>query len=218
MISVLTAHPVAVDSPDHLVAHGTAQDNSRNHRFNEKLYAFLPQPRPLRILDIGCAGGGFVKDCIDDGHIAIGLEGSDYSLKNKRAEWTTIPANLFTCDVTHFFHILEDNKPMRFDVVTAWEFLEHIREDDLPLVLHHIRHHMAKGGVFIGSVSMIPYAINGVQLHQTVREKSWWDKVFRISSLGYMTAFPENYFGHDYIRGPHQDCPASFNFILKEIA
>ena len=34
---------------------------------------------PLRVLDIGCAGGGFVRSLIDDGHFAVGLEGSDLS-------------------------------------------------------------------------------------------------------------------------------------------
>ena len=52
------------------------------------------------LLDIGCSGGGFVRDLLDDGHIAIGLEGSDYSKKSRRAEWAIIPDFLFTADVT----------------------------------------------------------------------------------------------------------------------
>src|SRR5205809_2708747 len=96
--------PVAVDSPDHIAPRGTANDNSRNRLFNRKLEALLGK-RPLAVLDLGCAGGGFVKDFLDEGHVAIGLEGSDYSKKLRRAEWATIPEHLFTCDVTEEFEI-----------------------------------------------------------------------------------------------------------------
>ncbi len=126
-----TNRPVAVDSPDHLFPYGVKQDNSRNPLFNKKLYALLGR-KPLHILDFGCAGGGFVKDCLDDGHIAIGLEGSDYCKRTGRAEWSTIPDHLFTCDITAPFFLkavndLGEETDVKFDVITAWEFMEHIR-------------------------------------------------------------------------------------------
>ena len=37
-IVVATQKPIAFDSPDHLVPWGTASNNSRNYRFNEKIY------------------------------------------------------------------------------------------------------------------------------------------------------------------------------------
>src|SRR5262249_52883832 len=145
--------PVAYDSPDHRFPTGTRRDNSRNRRFNVKLYQLLGRHMPrvgprgawvywpnidLKVLDIGCAGGGFVKDCLDDGYLAVGLEGSDYSKKRNRAEWATIPDYLFTCDVTKDFDVvLRDGGGERrilFDAVTAWEVMEHIAERDLPKV------------------------------------------------------------------------------------
>src|SRR5438034_3019168 len=90
--------PVAVDSPDHIAPRGTANDNSRNRLFNRKLEALL-RKRPLAVLDLGCAGGGVVKDVLDDGHVAIGLEGSDGSKKLGGAEWAAIPEGLCAGDV-----------------------------------------------------------------------------------------------------------------------
>src|SRR5579871_948679 len=97
-ISLSCERPVALASPDHKFPWGTLRDNSRNRRFNQKLYRLFGVKQALAILDVGCSGGGFVRDCIEDGHLAIGLEGSDYSKRNQRAEWATIPHFLYTCD------------------------------------------------------------------------------------------------------------------------
>ena len=115
---------VAVKSPDHLMPWGTKRDNSMNRRFNDKLYALFLRAEQLKILDMGCSGGGFVRSCLDDGCLAVGLEGSDFSKRYRRAEWRTIPEYLFTCDVTGTFEILMetegDLRPLQFDVVTCW--------------------------------------------------------------------------------------------------
>ena len=42
-IVVKTEREIAYESPDHLMPWGTKQDNSRNHRFNDKLYQALSQ-------------------------------------------------------------------------------------------------------------------------------------------------------------------------------
>ena len=93
MITIETNVPVALDSLDHIHPHGTGWDNSVWPPFNDKLFALTKTPR---LLDIGCAGGGLVKSIIDDGGFAVGVEGSDLSQRTNRAEWATIPANLFT--------------------------------------------------------------------------------------------------------------------------
>ena len=213
-----TKKPIAFDSPDHIMPYGTKQDNSKNFLFNKKLY-LLFNKKPLSILDIGCAGGGFVRSCIEDGHIAIGIEGSDYSKKIKRAEWGHIPNNLFTCDATTDFFIkaidLISNKErdMKFNVVTAWEFIEHIRTDDLPKVCDNIIRHLAKDGLLIMSISPNEEVINGVKLHQTVQDQNWWLDFFQ--SYGFTNhSHLISYFGNDWIRGPLQGAPGSFHLAL----
>jgi SAM-dependent methyltransferase len=213
-----TDKPVAVDSPDFLVPHGTKLDNSKNQLFNKKLYTLFGG-KTLHILDLGCSGGGFVKDCIDDGHIGIGLEGSDYSKKIGRAEWRTIPKNLFTCDIAAEFSLkaVDENSltesEVKFDAITAWEFIEHIKTEDLPKVCNNVIRHLKKGGVWIMSVSPNEEVIDGMKLHQTVENQEWWENFFH--SMGFRN-HPHlvNYFGQDWVRGHLQGAPGSFHFVL----
>jgi len=116
-----TEHPVAVSSNDTRFPRGTKDDNSIVPRFNRKLYQLYRDQDPIRVLDIGCAGGGFVRSLLDDGHLAVGLEGSDYQLVNQGAEWSTIPLHLFTCDVTKPFRLTDraTGQPLLFHAITA---------------------------------------------------------------------------------------------------
>lgn len=215
-IKMKTEKPVAFDSPDHIQPWGTANDNSTNAAFNQKLFWWLPK-KEVSLLDIGCSGGGFVKSLIDAGCLAVGVEGSDYSKKTKRAEWATIPGNLFTADATAPFELTmhdEDKvKQIKFSVVTAWEFIEHIAEPDLEKVMRNISDHLAPNGIVIMSVSPNEEVINGVRLHQTVAEKPWW--VAKFDSLGF-TNHDDGvaYFDQDWIRGQENNAPNSFHVVL----
>src|SRR3954470_23753409 len=104
-ITVTAEREIAYESADHLVPWGTGRGNFTNQRFNDKLYKLWPVGTFLKVMDMGCAGGGFVRNCLDDGCIAVGLEGSDYSKRLRRAEWRIIPEYLFTCDITKDFEI-----------------------------------------------------------------------------------------------------------------
>lgn len=210
--------PVAFDSPDHIQPWGTANDNSTNPRFNEKIFWWLPKSH-VSLLDIGCSGGGFVKSMLEAGCVAVGVEGSDYSKKTKRAEWATIPGNLFTADATAPFELsLHDEasnkvETLKFSVVTAWEFIEHIAEPDLEKVMRNIDKHLAPNGVVIMSVSPNEEYINGVKLHQTVAEKPWW--VQKFASLGFTHHDAAvSYFDRDWIRGEDNNAPGSFHVVL----
>ena len=97
-VHVETKFPVAYDSPDHLFPVGTANDNTTKPAFIEACYVYFN--KKISYLDLGCAGGGIVRNFLEAGHFSIGIEGSDYSKKNKRAEWARIPSYLFTADLT----------------------------------------------------------------------------------------------------------------------
>src|SRR6185295_10711220 len=110
----------------------TIRDNSRNARFNRRLDEVLGSRGAYSLLDLGCAGGGLVRSVLEDGHDAVGLEGSDISRRERSGDWATIPYHLFTCNIVKPFRVLRANgRPARFTVVTAWEVLEHIPERDL---------------------------------------------------------------------------------------
>ncbi len=216
-IRIKTDKPIAFDSPDHLYPYGTARDNSVNLKFNKKLFRLFP-PFQIKVLDLGCAGGGFVKSILDQGGFAVGIEGSDYSKKMKRAEWVTIPEYLFTADITEPFQLysVEDSgkeRPLKFNVVTAWEFMEHIREDKIKDVLENISRHLSPGGIVILSVCMAPDVLGGplgdLSLHQTVKNKRWW--LGKFLQLGFKSqVIAGGYFGGRWVRRS----PGSFNLVM----
>jgi len=215
-ISVLTDKPVAVDSFDHLHPWGTKQDNSKNLGFNNKLFDWLPIEN-LRVLDIGCSGGGFVKTIHDAGGLAIGIEGSDYSKLRARAEWKTIPHRLFTADATAPFEVITERngsrEKIKFSLMTAWEFIEHIEESKLSGVFKNIEDHLDKDGVVIMSVSPNDDIINGVNLHRTVKPFDWW--IEKTESFGFKHhSSAVAYFSPDNWIRYEQNAPNSFHLVL----
>lgn len=210
-IRIATDMPIALDSPDHLHPLGTMQDNNANPNFNNKLYNLVPREE-LSVMDLGCAGGGFVKSLLDDGVMAIGIEGSDYSLVRRRAEWETIPDSLFTADISYPFLVYGSLGIIQFSVITAWEFLEHISSDRLEVVSNNVRIHLEQGGLFIASInSGVSRNYDGTELHQTIQPEEWWNK--RLDELGWVRIPDlESHFGNDVVR----DGAGSFFVVLKE--
>lgn len=174
MITVITDFPIAYESHDHIEPKGTMVDNTHKPEFVARLNE-ITEGKKIVMADLGCSGGGLVKDMLDDGHQAVGIEGSDFSLKHKRAEWATIPDNLFTADITKPFFIVEDNKVTGLcDLITAWDVLEHIPEIDISGLIMNIRNNMKFNGLFVCSIATFldePH-------HVTLRPKEWWLKEF----------------------------------------
>jgi len=216
-INVVTDFPVALDSPDHIIPLGTANGNSINLRFNQKLFRLYANlDRFPRILDLGCSGGGFVKTCLDKGSLAVGLEGSDYSLNHSRAEWPLLGNKfLFTADITRDFQVTQNENPLLFDVITAWEVMEHLPEERLPTVCDNLYRHLEEHGLAIMSVSTKEEVIKGVKLHLTVQDKKQWIEMFEKHGL-YNLAHYKSYFNTQYVRGPKQKASGSFHLFLSK--
>jgi len=215
-IEVRTDKPVACDSPDHLMPWGTRLDNSTNLRFNIKLGGWIPLGA-LSVLDLGCAGGGFVESVLDMGCLAVGIEGSDYSKVRLRAEWATIPEYLFTADITEPFEVFaarpgEPPARQKFSVVTVWEVLEHVRREQLPAVFRNIDAHLEPNGVAIVTVSPVQDVVNGVALHQTVEGREWW--LARFADAGWVHSDEAaQYFGRHWVRD-QENAVGSFPLVL----
>ncbi len=180
-ISLVTDYPVAYESLDHLYPHGTIRDNTRYPRFVEKCEQIFSAKNGLAFLDLGCSGGGMVLEASLRGHISFGLEGSDSSKKEQRAEWRLLGSRLQTCDITKEFLLQrEDGAIQRFDIITAWEVLEHIAECDLPQLFRNIKRHLTPDGYFVGSIAnwddIDPDS--GVNWHITVHPYEWWRDIF----------------------------------------
>ena len=155
-----------------------------------------------------------MKSILDRGGFAVGIEGSDYSKLRKRAEWATIPDHLFTADITEPFQLLEVNEngqeyPIQFNLITAWEVMEHIHKDKLNCLIENISAHLSPHGVVIMSINTNEEIINGVRLHQTVEDRDWW--ISKFSELGFGNKEKiVTHFGREWVRG-EQDTLGSFH-------
>jgi 2-polyprenyl-3-methyl-5-hydroxy-6-metoxy-1,4-benzoquinol methylase len=197
-----TDHPIALETDDTRFPWGARNDNSICWRFNSRLYQLFPAGKRLVVLDLGCAGGGFVRSLIDGGHLAVGLEGSDYPKLNQVGEWGTIPLHLHTCDLTHPFELRDSRGEfVRFDVITAWEVLEHIRGEDLPVFFANVARHLAEDGLFVCSVSTVEDVNpeNGAVYHQTIQQRDWW--LHTLAELGFEVQEQDRITGADWLRG-----------------
>jgi SAM-dependent methyltransferase len=177
-LSVQTEHPVAFESPDHLAPKGTAENNSTNKKFvlhmDTKLHREFGAGA-LRVMDLGCSGGQMVRDFIDLRWLGLGLEGSDFSLKHRRANWAELAnTHLFTCDITKPFRATLDSQPVRFHLITSWEVMEHIATPDLTQVFKNVCDHLEPGGYFIASTTETSDMHEGLELHQTRWPNSQW--------------------------------------------
>jgi SAM-dependent methyltransferase len=224
--ALATSHPVAVESNDTRFPRGAKNDNSICPRFNHKLYELLGRRRDLLVLDLGCAGGGFVRSLIDDGNFAVGLEGSEYPKLNQAGEWGTIPQHLHTCDITKPFTLRDSaGRPLQFDAITGWELMEHIPEDGLPGLLENIDRHLAADGLLLFSIATFVDKDDqlAVVWHVTVKSRAWWVERFR--QAGFSIIEQSTIGKDDWLRGAgncrgdwHEDQDMGFHVVLRRTA
>ncbi len=212
MVTLVTDFPVAINSLDHIHPWGTKNDNHTSQGLIEEVETYFGN-RKINFMDMGCAGGQFAVDFHNRGHRSVGLEGSDYSLVNKRVSWASLANEvLFTCDVTKPFQLLNDSQPLKFDMITSWEVLEHIRRDDLGQVFKNVLNHLKDDGVFCASVSSSFSPVdNGVELHETILPKGVW-----LSEILPEFFNVEDYPFKNYVRPDVVAAGSSFHFLGRK--
>jgi len=190
-MKVITDHPVAYDSPDHIFPWGTKRDNTTDPGFIREIEEWFGG-RKIKTLDVGCSGGQLTIDFNNRGHMAVGIEGSDYSVKHARANWPQFHnVCLFTCDATKPYQIVDDEgNQILFDLVTSWEVVEHIASHDLRPFFDNIKKHMADDAIFCASIAPIPDVVEGHVLHQSVYPKDVWFNVLLPEHFSVITDLP----------------------------
>jgi len=181
MITLETEHPVAIESPDHIAPVGTVNDNTTDADYIAAVKKYFNKS-PLKMMDLGCAGGQLVVDFIESGDYGVGLEGSTNARERGAGKhnWDKYgDKNLFTVDLTKPYQLYDDGEKVKFDFITTWEVVEHIAEEDLSMFFGNIRNHLEDDGVFCCSIAVVRDDvgyIDGklVSRHQSVFNSAKW--------------------------------------------
>jgi cyclopropane fatty-acyl-phospholipid synthase-like methyltransferase len=178
-VELITEFPVAWKSPDHLVPTGTKNDNNTNTGYIEEVENLFNKQK-INVMDLGCAGGQLIVDFANRGHLAVGVEGSDYNIKHQLHNWPEYHKKvLFTADLTKPYKVLDENgEQVKFDLISAWEVIEHISWSNLDIFFENMFSNLKDDGIFVGSINTGPdiREENGklIFLHQTVFPEEFW--------------------------------------------
>jgi len=119
----------------------------------------LEEDEKLNWLDLGCAGGKLILDVSnhEKTDICIGLDGSVGVYKQESWSSGNHKDVLKNADLSKEFYIEQSNgNRVLFDVITAWELVEHFYENELEVFFTNVYNHLSDGGVFIGSAANYP--------------------------------------------------------------
>jgi hypothetical protein len=193
ILTLKTDYPIAVNSNDHINPDSTTDGVSRPTFFVQDCIRIMGHD--IKCIDLGSGSAGLIFEYAMNDILAVGVDGSDFCLINQVGYWPLLKNNLFTCDITKPFRFLsrDTEKPFEFDIITMWEVLEHIGENDLSILFRNIKHHLSEKGYFIGSISLIEYNdSDGNAYHLTLKSSCWWKDKFKENGFLMLDSHPFN--------------------------
>lgn len=177
---IFTDSPVAVDSNDHLKPHGAVHDFSDATEFCSYMKKHWPKKKTL--LDLGTGSGTVVKTALAAGMDAYGIEGSDVPRKQGLGGWPELAdVRLFNADLRYRFDLTifdeESSLVQRFDIITAWDVMEHMTEDTIDTVMDNIKRHSTEGTFVMATIQFDNH--NNELYHHLLKPRDWWVKKFK---------------------------------------
>jgi len=190
MIKLISEHTLAATSPDHHYPQGTKNIaggpfydwHGDENPFVDEVQEYFNK-KDISVLDLGAASGELVKDFMVKGADAVGLEGSDWPIKNNRDSWKVYSDRLFTCDISKPFTIEQAGEIKKFDLINAWEVIEHLPPNELNQFADNVHKHLKDNGIFVVSISpwVEPSRIDpkvNLHLSHEIKAKKRWAQIF----------------------------------------
>jgi SAM-dependent methyltransferase len=141
-----------------------------------------------RSLDIGC-GVGFVLNYLAGPNFDLnvfGVDISDLAVQQAQTRMQHVPGGPNQVSVLDTQRLpFEDHF---FSLITCFDVLEHLDEQDIDSTISEILRTLRLGGVFLGSVSCRKSGVDdlhGDNLHRTVKSPDWWINKFEPDSAQY---------------------------------
>jgi len=145
---------------------------SRNRLFKRMLQSHLRLAGKTRLLDIGCGTGNFIQQIVQNKNLQI--TGSEIYLKGLKYAKTNLPDVDFVQ-----FDVTKGKIGERFNVITAFDVIEHI-EDDLT-ALFNMNQMLDRDGILILSVPQHMFLWS--RLDEIVKHKRRYSRRELVSKL-----------------------------------
>lgn len=180
---------------------------SKSKRHMMKYMKFLQKGSTLKMLDVGCGEGYYVRDAMNEGINAYGIDISTHAIENALAE---VKDRITFGSITEIPFADEE-----FDVMTAFDVIEHIHPKDTLNVVAEIRRVLKPDGNiiittpnsnFVGWVSDLT--------HINLRPPKFWKLIleehnFKVQMFYVLSVLK-------YYMKNHIPMPDSIEFLVEE--
>lgn len=126
----------------------------------KKIYidVYFPKDKTVKILDLGCGPGLFLEACKKSGY--NNYEGVE--LSEKLIDYARQELGLDNIKQADIFEHLKSTKEQTYDIVTAFNIIEHIKKERVGELLGLIHDKLKSGGIFL---SEVPNADSPLGIH-----------------------------------------------------
>lgn len=130
-------------------------------------------------LDVGCAYGFLVRHLRRRGFDSWGCDVSAHAISNAPSD--TRPY-VFVRDVVA--SAIPDYSTVGFNLITCYETMEHIPEEDVYLVLRTIYERLESGGQALFTICLEDRpGWDSDPTHVTIKSRAWWDERLKLSGF-----------------------------------
>jgi len=141
------------------------------HHIIKYIKFLLKQKENIRWLDVGCGQGYLVRECLKEGIDCYGIDISEYAVKNAVVKDKVVYGSI--TDIP-----FEDNS---FDVISAFDVIEHIHPKDTEKAFSEIYRVLKKDGFLILTMPNPCYIGNWIYdlTHINVRPLKYWKLILK---------------------------------------